>query len=54
MLLNNGRFGRLDLGLRSQREKPLFGQARRGVKIYRRQLNVSSGRLPVKRDDWIY
>jgi len=25
-----------------------------GVKIYRRQLNVSSGRLPVKRDDWIY
>jgi hypothetical protein len=25
-----------------------------GVKIYRRQLNLSSGRLPVKRDDWIY
>lgn len=25
-----------------------------GVKVYRRQLNVSSGRLPVNRDDWIY
>ncbi len=25
-----------------------------GVKVYRRQLNVSTGQLPINRDDWIY